>query len=151
MGHSRPLFLYFRLFCKQLSVNKCSIKVADDWIQTWVLWYRKRPLCQLRHNHYPYFWEFTVIFFQLENAEFRWITLFLNHRVASSVTRCWSKKVPNFLQKWPKNHPHQFHIKSAVFHNSPKLLLNIWATFTSNFVPKNFQKVPNLVTLVARL
>ena len=38
MGHSRPLFLYFHLFYKQLTVNKCSTKVADDWIQTWVLW-----------------------------------------------------------------------------------------------------------------
>ena len=53
MGHSRYLFLYFRLFYTQLKVNKCSIKVADDWIWTWVLWYRKRPLCQLRHNHCP--------------------------------------------------------------------------------------------------
>ena len=50
MGHSRPLFLYFRLFYKQLTVNKCSIKVANDWIQTWVLWYWRRPLCQLRHT-----------------------------------------------------------------------------------------------------
>ena len=48
-------FLYFHLFYKQLTVNKCSIKVADDWIQTRVLWYRKRPLCQLRHNHFPPF------------------------------------------------------------------------------------------------
>ena len=46
-------FLYFRLFYKQLTVIKCSIKVADDWIQTRVLWYCKRPLCQLRHNHFP--------------------------------------------------------------------------------------------------
>ena len=53
IGHSRPLFLYFCLFYKQLTVNKCSIKVADDWIRTQVLWYQKRPLCQLRHNHWP--------------------------------------------------------------------------------------------------
>ena len=46
-------FLYFRLFYKQLTVNKCSIKVADDRIRTRVLWYCKRPLCQLRHNHFP--------------------------------------------------------------------------------------------------
>ena len=32
-------FFYFRLFYKQLTVNKCSIKVADDWIRTRVLWY----------------------------------------------------------------------------------------------------------------
>ena len=46
-------FLYFRLFYKQLTVNKRSIKVADDWIRTRVLWDCKRPLCQLRHNHFP--------------------------------------------------------------------------------------------------
>ena len=46
-------FLYFRLFYKQLTVNKCSIKVADDWIWTRVISYHKRPLCQLRHNHFP--------------------------------------------------------------------------------------------------
>ena len=46
-------FLYFRLFYKQLTVNKCSIKVADDWNRTQVLWYRKQPFCQLRHNHFP--------------------------------------------------------------------------------------------------
>ena len=27
MGHSRPLFLYFRLFKTQLTVNKCSIYI----------------------------------------------------------------------------------------------------------------------------
>ena len=53
MGHSRPLFLYFRLFYRQLTVNKFSIKIANDSILTQVLWYWKRPLCQLRHNHYP--------------------------------------------------------------------------------------------------
>ena len=31
----------------------CSIKVVDGWIRTRVLCYRKRPLCQLRHNHCP--------------------------------------------------------------------------------------------------
>ena len=30
-------FFIFCLFYKQLTVNKCSIKVADDWIRTWVL------------------------------------------------------------------------------------------------------------------
>ena len=37
---SRPLFIYFRLFFNQLTVNNCSITAADDWIGTWVLWYR---------------------------------------------------------------------------------------------------------------
>ena len=26
-------------------------KTSNDWIQTRYLWYGKRPLCQLRHNH----------------------------------------------------------------------------------------------------
>ena len=30
-----------------MTVYKCSINFADDWI----LWYRKRPLYQLSHNH----------------------------------------------------------------------------------------------------
>ena len=51
MGHSRPLFLYFRLFYKQITVYKCSIKVADYWIRTRVLWYWKQLLNQLCHNH----------------------------------------------------------------------------------------------------
>ena len=37
----------------QLTVNKCSINLANDWIRTADLWYRKRPLCQLSHNHCP--------------------------------------------------------------------------------------------------
>ena len=47
---SRPLFLYFCLFDKHITMNNCSIKVADDWIRTQVLWYRKRPRCQMCHN-----------------------------------------------------------------------------------------------------
>ena len=43
-------FFYFSRFYKQ---QICSIKVADVWIRIRVLWYRKRPLCQLRHNHFP--------------------------------------------------------------------------------------------------
>ena len=37
--------------------------------------------------------------------------------------------------------------KKCHFYNSSKLLLNIWTTFARNFVPKNFQKSPKLVTL----
>ena len=46
-------FHIFHLFYKHLTVIKCSIKVADDWIQTRVLWYHRQPLCQLHHNHCP--------------------------------------------------------------------------------------------------
>ena len=38
---SRPLFIYFFLFYKQLSVNNCSSKVAGDWIRTSVLCVRR--------------------------------------------------------------------------------------------------------------
>ena len=41
MGHSLPLFPYFCLFCKQLTVNN-----NNDWIRTWILWNH----WQLRHN-----------------------------------------------------------------------------------------------------
>ena len=67
MGHSWSLFLYFRLFYKQLTANKCSIKVADDWIRTWVLWYWKQPLCQLRHNHCPVVTIVKIVFWTDEN------------------------------------------------------------------------------------
>ena len=49
MGLSPFLFIYFRLFYKQFTVNNCSIKVAGDRIQTRVLWYQKQPRCQLCH------------------------------------------------------------------------------------------------------
>ena len=52
MGNSRLRFLYFRLFYKHLTVNNCSIKVADDWIWTQVLCYHKRRRNQLCHNNY---------------------------------------------------------------------------------------------------
>ena len=47
----------------------------------------------------------------------------------------------------PKKYMHQFKLKSAVLRHNRNILLNVWATFARNFVPKNFQKSPNLVTL----
>ena len=62
MGHSRPLFFFiFHLFNTQLTVyNNCSILInfADDWIRTADLWYWKRPLYQLSHNHFPFLFLF---------------------------------------------------------------------------------------------
>ena len=46
-------FIYFCHLYKQLTVNNCSIKVANDWIRTRVLWYWKQLRCQLCHNHSP--------------------------------------------------------------------------------------------------
>ena len=52
IGHSRPLFHYFRLFITVDS--KCSIQSAtNDWIPTVDLWNRKHPFYQLSHNHWP--------------------------------------------------------------------------------------------------
>ena len=55
----------------------------------------------------------------------------------TSVTRCWSKNEPNCLQKLPKKYMHQFNIKSTILPQSPKMLLNVWATLSRNFVPNN--------------
>ena len=49
MGHSRTLFLYFRLF-------DCTIgryDFAEVWIWTADLWCWKQPLYLLSHNHCP--------------------------------------------------------------------------------------------------
>ena len=53
IGHSRPLFSLFSSFLQTVNSKYMFKKVADDWIRTRVLWYRKQPLCQLRHNHCP--------------------------------------------------------------------------------------------------
>ena len=52
MGHSRPLFVFFRLFNSSQCI--CSLwNNADDWIRTTDLWHWKRPLCRLSYNHSP--------------------------------------------------------------------------------------------------
>ena len=49
LGHFRPLFPLFLTFQQFINFIK---NFADDWIRTWDLWYLKRPLCQLSHNHF---------------------------------------------------------------------------------------------------
>ena len=51
-GHSRPLFLYFRLY--NIFFNTAVSKKIADWIQTANLWCRKRPFYQLSHNHFHF-------------------------------------------------------------------------------------------------
>ena len=68
MGHSWTLFLYFRLFYKQLIGNIGSIKVAGDLIRTMDLWCWKRLLSQLSHNHCP---SKIFIAFCVDNAKYR--------------------------------------------------------------------------------
>ena len=50
MGHSRPLFLYLRLFNTVESKQMFILNFADDWIRTEDLWYFKCPLYQLSHT-----------------------------------------------------------------------------------------------------
>ena len=55
----------FLVICKTFNVSSFAIrasketfisvyvKIADGWIRTRVLWYRKRPHCQMFHIHEP--------------------------------------------------------------------------------------------------
>ena len=43
-------FFFIFVFSIQLTVSKCSINFADDWIRTADLWYWKRPRYQLSHT-----------------------------------------------------------------------------------------------------
>ena len=53
MGHSRPLFLFFRLFKTIDSKQMFNKSFANDCIQTADLRCCRRPLYQLRPNHCP--------------------------------------------------------------------------------------------------
>ena len=45
------LFFFMLVFSIQLTVKKYSIKeLADNWIRTVDLWYKKKPLYQLSYN-----------------------------------------------------------------------------------------------------
>ena len=65
----------------------------------------------------------------------------------TSVIRCWSKKLPNCFQKLPK------YCTAIFIHGyiqiSTKVTNLVWATLIIKFVANNFQKSPNLVTLLA--
>ena len=52
MGHSWPLFLYFRLF-NPVDSDLMSQIFANDWIRTADLCCKNQPLNQLSHNHCP--------------------------------------------------------------------------------------------------
>ena len=52
LSHSRPLFLYFRLFNTVL-IQLIANKIAANWIRIADLWCPKRLLYQLSHNHCP--------------------------------------------------------------------------------------------------
>ena len=71
---------------------------------------------------------------------------------ANSVTRLWIKKLPKSSISCP---PPKKKVSTAVFlkkyrySQQPKNVAQHLGNFCQEFVPKNFQKSPNLVTLVA--
>ena len=59
-SHQQLFLKNYLLFVEKTKIKKNMPGVAysmwnfaDDWIWTADLWYWKRPLCQLSHNHYP--------------------------------------------------------------------------------------------------
>ena len=154
MGHSRPLFLYFRLFNTQLTVNKCSINFADDWIQTADLWYWKRPLYQLSHNHCPkqYLLNFLsvnfIFIFSLGGIRIKCaLIVSILHILWVLCDQMFKIKVAQIFPKVAQK------VISAVLRNvfqSSRRLLDFWATFVWKFDAKTFQNSPNLVTLSQR-
>ena len=66
-----------------------------------------------------------------------------------SVTRgCWTKKVTQLsLKKCPKSEQRSFHLKS-IFSKYPKFSQILGLHQKENLIPLNFQKWPNLVTLI---
>ena len=55
-------FFFIFVFSIQLTVNKCSINFADDWIWTADLWYWKRPVYQLSYTTTAHIFSFVPIF-----------------------------------------------------------------------------------------
>ena len=57
----------------------------------------------------------------------------ITHQVIlSSVTRCWSKKLPKIIKKLPQKVSTAVFWKNTIIHSSPKMLLNICAIFVKN-------------------
>ena len=72
-------------------------------------------------------------------------------KVTTSVTRCWNKRLPNFLQSCPISAHGRFYFKSATFQNSRKIFIIFWQLLKKGIMAKMFQKQPNLVTLLTTL
>ena len=66
-----------------------------------------------------------------------------------SVSWCWNKKTPKLLLKVaPKRSKQKFIFKNDVVQNSRKSRIIFGLLLIDNFDTKNFQKSPNLVTLI---
>ena len=65
-----------------------------------------------------------------------------------SVTRCWNKSSPKYTNCCPKINHRWFYLKSDTFRKSPKSHRTLGLLLEKKSVAKNFQKSPNLVTLM---
>ena len=121
MGHSRPLFLYFRLF---YLIYNWWISFADVGIWTADLWCWKRPLFQLSHQHCP------IVFLRSNyslkcvllnhksspNKEiFEWLTSIKNFKRMPFPLQ--GKKALKFLKFWRIKNFLEIQIWLKVFHN----------------------------------
>ena len=86
------LFLFIFVFSIQLKINKCSINFADDWSRTADLWYQKRPLYQLSHNHFP-----------AASLQFDWIVFYQTRTLGLLFCEC-IKAVSSFPIKLETSH-----------------------------------------------
>ena len=90
----------------------------------------------------------TYLMHECEN-EYIFQSRYLKHGffITNSVTRCWIKKKPNFHQILLRKYPKQFVFIKWRFLNSQKVPKHL-GYCERLFVTKNFQKSPNLVTLI---
>ena len=75
------------------------------------------------------------------------VSLMKNRYLSTTVTRCWKEKEAHNFQKVAQN------VSVVVFTYTLKVAKYVtmytWATFVIKFVAYNFQKSPNLVTLLS--
>ena len=70
--------------------------------------------------------------------------------MVTRVTRCWNKSFPKCL-KLPKKKPQQVYPFKGMFFKLSQKSQKDWDTFVRKLSTENFGKLPNLVTLKAKL
>ena len=68
IGPIPGLIFFICVFSIQFFAKLIVNNIANDWIRTMDLWYWKRPLYQLRHNHCPYQIEFYFDFLYMSQV-----------------------------------------------------------------------------------
>ena len=102
-----------------------SVNFANDWSQTADLWYQKRPLYQLSHNHFP-----TLTFFLVE----------LSHQRKGNLNSfTLLQKITDFIAQWGP-------IQSNWRPTTAPYKTNVCTPFESIFFVLNFQIILNLAT-----